>query len=84
MKVNFAQGEPDDVVQLIRASVSSWRPGRGPDWQGLLRQADGEFSRWVLYPVSGAALTTILVLAFLVMVALHVGPANSSVQAHIP
>jgi anti-sigma factor RsiW len=60
--------------RMIRSTVDSWRPQRGPDWNSLMvRIARTGPPAWLLYMSASAALVVILVTAFLVGSALHLG-----------
>jgi energy-converting hydrogenase Eha subunit F len=59
---------------MIRDGVQSWQPKRGADWPDLLMRVAGSGPPpWVLYSVASAALVVIIVVAFLVGSALHIG-----------
>ncbi len=68
MKVPYVDDKPtrggfrtpsdDDLGRMIRNTVESWRPQRGP---------------WLLYTAASAALVVILLAAFLVGSALQIG-----------
>jgi len=59
---------------MIRHSVESWQPQRGPDWPGvLIRLANSGPPAWLLYTAASAALVVILLVAFLVGSALQIG-----------
>jgi hypothetical protein len=63
-----------DIARMIRDGVESWRPRRGPDWQDLMSKVRGSGpSTWLLYTVASAALVVILISAFIVGSALHIG-----------
>ncbi len=73
------------VARAVREGVESWRPRRGPDWNDLMSRVGGGPSPLVLYTVASAALVVILVLAFIVGSALHIGalapqPINSNLH----
>jgi hypothetical protein len=59
---------------MIRNTVESWKPQRGPDWSGvLIRLANSGPPPWLLYTAASAALVVILLVAFLVGSALQIG-----------
>ena len=59
---------------MIRRTVESWQPQRGPDWPGvLIRIAKSGPPPWLLYTAASAALIVILLVAFLVGSALQIG-----------
>jgi hypothetical protein len=64
----------DDVTRMIRDTVESWKPQRGPDWPDvLMRLASTGPPAWLLYTAASAALVLILISAFLIGSALHLG-----------
>ena len=63
----------NDVARTIRDGVQNWRPRRGPDWQDLMAKVATGPSPLVLYSVASAALVVILISAFIVGSALHIG-----------
>ena len=64
----------DDVSRMIRDTVESWRPQRGPDWPDILMRLAGVGPPvWVLYTAASAALILILLSAFLIGSALQLG-----------
>lgn len=59
---------------MIRNTVESWTPRRGPDWSDvLIRLAKSGPPTWLLYTAASAALIVILLTAFLVGSALQIG-----------
>jgi hypothetical protein len=63
-----------DMARMIRTTVDTWKPGRGPDWSDLMvRIASTGPPAWLLYTAASAALVVILVVAFLVGSALELG-----------
>ena len=84
MKVPYVDNKPtrggfrtpsdDDLGRMIRNTIESWRPQRGPDWSGvLIRLANSGPPPWLLYTAASAALVVILLVAFLVGSALQIG-----------
>jgi hypothetical protein len=75
----------DDVSRMIRDTVDSWKPQRGPDWPDvLMRLASTGPPAWLLYTAASAALVLILITAFLVGSALHLGAlAPQEIPSHI-
>jgi len=70
----FGTPSDDDLGRMIRHSVESWQPQRGPDWPGvLIRLANSGPPAWLLYTAASAALVVILLVAFLVGSALQIG-----------
>jgi hypothetical protein len=64
----------EDLGRMIRTTVDSWRPERGPDWQDLMVRIAGTGPpAWLLYTTASAALVVILLAAFLIGSALHLG-----------
>ncbi len=64
----------DDVSRMIRDTVESWKPQRGPDWPDILMRLAGTGPpAWVLYTAASAALILILLTAFLIGSALQLG-----------
>jgi hypothetical protein len=76
----------DDVTRMIRDTVESWKPQRGPDWPDvLMRLASTGPPAWLLYTAASAALVLILITAFLVGSALHIGAlAPQEIPSHLP
>jgi hypothetical protein len=69
---------------MIRTTVDTWTPRRGPDWPDILiRLASGGPPPWVVYMAASAALVVILVAAYLVGSALGVGALAPQVQVHL-
>jgi hypothetical protein len=84
MKVPYVEDKPtqegfgmpsdDDLGRMIRTTVESWQPRRGPDWPGVLIKLAGSGPPpWLLYTAASAALVVILLAAFLVGSALQIG-----------
>jgi hypothetical protein len=75
----------DDLGRMIRTTVDTWRPQRGPDWSGLMVRIAGTGPPpWLLYTTASAALVVILLTAFLVGSALHLGAlAPQSIPGNI-
>jgi hypothetical protein len=64
----------DDLGRMIRTTVETWRPRRGPDWSNvMMRVGNAGPPAWVLYTAASAALVVILLAAFLVGSYLHLG-----------
>jgi hypothetical protein len=64
----------EELGRLIRSTVESWQPRRGPDWSNLLvRLGNAGPPAWLLYTTASAALVVILLAAFLVGSYLHLG-----------
>jgi hypothetical protein len=82
----FGLPSEEDVSRMIRDTVESWQPQRGPDWPGvLMRLASTGPPAWLLYAAASAALVLILVTAFLVGSALHIGAlAPQEIPSHLP
>lgn len=70
---------------MIRNTVESWTPRRGPDWSDvLIRLAGSGPPTWLLYTAASAALVVILLAAFLVGSALQIGALGpQSIPANI-
>jgi hypothetical protein len=63
-----------DLGRIIRTTVDTWRPQRGPDWSGLMVRIAGTGpAPWLLYTTASAALVVILLAAFLIGSALQLG-----------
>lgn len=63
-----------DLGRMIRSTVDTWKPPRGPDWTSLMvRIARTGPPAWLLYTSASAALVVILVAAYLVGSALQLG-----------
>ncbi len=84
MKVPYVEDKPtpggfrlpsdDELGRMIRSSVESWKPRRGPDWSDvLIRLANSGPPPWLLYTAASAALVVILLAAFLIGSALQIG-----------
>jgi hypothetical protein len=84
MKVPYVEDNPlgggsnppsdEDIGRIIRETVQSWQPRRGPDWPGvLMKVADSGPPSWMLYAAASAALVVILLAAFIVGSALGIG-----------
>ena len=78
MKV-YGKGAPlDHEVQAIQTEVSSWVPGRGPDWADLQARVVREpFVRLRVYLVSAATLTVIVAAAYFVMATFDLGSLST-------
>jgi hypothetical protein len=69
---------------MIRTTVESWQPRRGPDWSDvLIRLAKSGPPPWLLYTAASAALILILLTAFLVGSALQIGALAQPVPSHL-
>ena len=96
MKVPYVEDRPTqggsgtpseaDLGRMIRTTVDTWRPGRGPDWSDLMVRIAGTGPpAWVLYTTASAALVVILLAAFLIGSALHLGAlAPQPIPANLP
>jgi hypothetical protein len=63
-----------DLARMIRTTVDTWGPRRGPDWSDLMVRIAGTGPpAWLLYTSASAALVVILLAAFLIGSALHLG-----------
>ena len=62
-----------DVSRMVRATVETWKPRRGPDWNDFMTRLSGGPAPWVVYVTASAALTVILVTAFLIGSWLQIG-----------
>jgi hypothetical protein len=63
-----------DLGRMIRSTVDTWKPQRGPDWTSLMvRIARTGPPAWLLYTSASAALVVILVAAYLIGSALQLG-----------
>jgi hypothetical protein len=71
---------------MIRSTVESWQPRRGPDWSDvIIRLAKSGPPAWLLYTAASAALVLILLTAYLVGSALQIGALGpQSVPANLP
>ena len=71
---------------MIRAEVDSWTPRKGPDWTDvLIRIAGSGPSPWVVYTTASVSLVVILIAAYIVGSALHLGalgPPPAQVHLH--
>ena len=76
----------DQLGRMIRTTVESWQPKRGPDWPDvLIRLAGSGPPAWMVYTTASAALVVILVIAFIVGSALQLGAlAPQPVPVHLP
>ena len=78
-----------DLGRMIRATVDTWKPRRGPDWSDLMvRIARTGPPAWLLYTSASAALVVILIAAFLIGSALQLGalapqPVPGNIHQHI-
>ena len=64
----------EDVSRMVRSTVESWQPRRGPDWSNLMvRLGNAGPAPWVLYTAASAALVVILLAAFIVGSYLQLG-----------
>ena len=78
-----------DLGRMIRATVDTWKPQRGPDWSSLMvRIAHTGPPAWLLYTSASAALVVILVTAYLIGSALQLGalapqPVPGNIHQHI-
>ena len=75
-----------DLGRMIRTTVDTWRPRRGPDWSDLMVRIAGTGPpAWVLYTSASAALVVILLAAFLIGSALQLGAlAPQPIQVNLP
>ena len=70
----FSSPSEDEISRMIRSTVDSWTPRRGPDWPDvLMRLAESGPPAWLLYSAASAALVVILLAAFLIGSALQLG-----------
>ena len=71
---------------MIRSTVESWKPRRGPDWADvIIRLAKSGPPAWLLYTAASAALVLILLTAYLVGSALQIGALGpQQVPANLP
>ena len=94
MKVPYVEDKPTpggfstpsevDVARMIRAEVETWTPRRGPDWTDILiRMAGTGPSPWVVYTTASAALVVILIAAYVIGSALHLGALAPPADVHI-
>jgi hypothetical protein len=69
---------------MIRAEVDSWTPRKGPDWTDvLIRIAGSGPSPWVVYTAASVCLVVILIAAYIVGSALHLGALAPPAQVHL-
>ena len=75
-----------DLGRMIRTTVDTWTPRRGPDWSDLMVRIAGTGPpAWVLYTTASAALVVILLAAFLIGSVLQLGAlAPQSIPANLP
>jgi len=75
-----------DVSRMIRATVETWKPRRGPDWPDMMiRLAAAGPSPWVIYTTASAALAVIIIAAFLIGSWLQIGAlAPQPIDVHVP
>ncbi len=85
--MNATGDHPDDIVRRVQSEMSSWAPQEGPNWSDLMgRVGRGPARMLRIYAVASLTLVAILMVAFLVMSALHITgslagePAVSRVQ----
>ena len=95
MKVPYVEDRPtqggsgipseDDLGRMLRTTVDSWSPRRGPDWSDLMVRIAGTGPpAWLLYTTASVALVIILVAAYLVGSALQLGAlAPQAIPGHI-
>jgi len=81
----FSSPSEEELAGMIRTTVDTWTPRRGPDWPDILiRLASGGPSPWVIYATASAALVVILIVAFIVGSALQLGAlAPQPIPVHI-
>ena len=80
----FGTPSEDDLGRMIRNTVESWQPRRGPDWSDvLIRLAKSGPPPWLLYTAASAALVLILLTAFLVGSALQIGALAQPVPSNL-
>ena len=81
----FSSPSEEELAGMIRTTVDTWTPRRGPDWPDILiRLASGGPPPWVIYTAASAALVLILIVAFIVGSALQLGAlAPPPIQEHI-
>jgi hypothetical protein len=85
--VSFVKGDPEreelllpaeaEIARQVRADLGRWSPRRGPDFTEVMARAGIRVNTWIFYPAMSAVLVTILLIAFLVMTSLHVGPLGA-------
>src|SRR5438105_15561720 len=75
-----------DVSRMIRATVETWKPRRGPDWPDMMiRLTAAGPSPWVIYTTASGALAVIIIAAFPIGSWLHIGAlAPHPTDAHVP
>jgi hypothetical protein len=75
-----------ELGRMIRTTVDTWRPRRGPDWSDLMVRIAGTGPpAWVLYTSASAALVVILLAAFLIGSALQLGAlAPQPIPVNLP
>ena len=79
-----APSEDEELGRMIRSTVESWSPRRGPDWPGvLIRIAGTAPPAWLVYSAASAVLVVILITAFLVGSAMHLGALGPQ-QVQLP
>jgi hypothetical protein len=94
VKVSFVKGDPEregvlapgaaDLIGRLRSEIDGWKPRRGPDLRDLLARAGATRNLWVFYPAMSAVLVIVILEAFLLMLALHIGSIGGQpVQAHL-
>jgi hypothetical protein len=95
MKVPYVEDKPtqggsaipseDDLGRMIRTTVDNWSPRRGPDWSDLMVRIAGTGPpAWLLYTTASAALVIILIAAYVIGSALHLGAlAPQPIPGHI-
>jgi hypothetical protein len=95
VKVPYVEHEPTrggfgtlseaDVGQMIRHTVESWKPQRGPDWSDVqMRLAATGAPAWLIYTAASAVLILILFAAFFIGSALQLGAlAPQPIPAHL-
>ncbi len=74
-----------DLSRIVRGTVETWKPRRGPDWSDLMiRIAAAGPSPWVVYTTASATLVVILFAAFLIGSWLQLGAlAPQPVPTHL-
>ena len=94
MKVPYVEDRPtqggtavpseEDLGRMIRSTVDDWRPRRGPDWSDLMVRIAGTGPpAWLLYTSASAALVVILIAAYLIGSALHIGALAPPIPSNI-
>ena len=57
----------DELGRMIRSTVESWSPRRGPDWPGVLIRIAGQAPPvWLVYSAASVVLVVILVAFYIV------------------